>query len=244
MSSDKRTPPAPQPGLPPVTPPSGKFLVELFLVPGLIVGLIVCLLLGVNWLFSGARSPEAFLRRLADPNPEVRWRAASDLSQTLLRDPRLAADAGFALQLAERLQDAVAAAEPAERSFVDRYARPPAPERLKEWRQERQQERNRLEPDRNYIQFLCACLGNCTVPVGAPLLEDLAVRDTGAERAGLALRRRRAVWALANLGENLSRMRAEEQERALAGLDQVLEPFDALPAVEQRRYLTRREAER
>src|SRR5437764_5889104 len=146
MSSDKLPPVAPPPGLPTVSPPSGKFLLELFVVPGVIVGVVVCLLLVANWLFSGSRSPEAFLRRLDDPNPEVRWRAASDLSQTLLRDPRLAADAGFALQLADRLQEALAAAEPAERSFAERFATlPPA---------ERRKERSRPEADRHYIQFL------------------------------------------------------------------------------------------
>jgi hypothetical protein len=218
MSSDKLPPVAPPPGLPAVAPPSGKFLLELFVVPGAIVGAVVCLLLGVNWLFRGSRSPEAFLRRLDDPNPEVRWRAASDLSQVLLRDPRLAADPAFALQLADRLDAAVATGEPAERSFAERFASlPPA---------ERKQERSRLESERNYVQFLCACLGNCTVPVGAPLLEDLAQRDTGAERVGLALRRRRAVWALANLGENVKRfdaLPAPDQEAVLAGLEQAAE---------------------
>ena len=83
----------PNQGLPPVSQPSGKFIVQLFLVPGLIVCLIVCVLLVVNWLFSGPRSPDAFLKRLDDTNPEVRWRAASDLAQVLLRDPQLAQNA-------------------------------------------------------------------------------------------------------------------------------------------------------
>jgi hypothetical protein len=217
MSSEKLPTVSPPPGLPTVSPPSGKFLLELFVVPGVIVGVVVCLLLLANWLFSGSRSPEAFLRRLDDPNPEVRWRAASDLSQTLLRDPRLAADPAFALDLADRLEAAVdegSAPSAAERSFAERFGAM-SPE-------QRKQERSRLEPDRNYVQFLCACLGNSAVPAGAGLLEDLATRESRGERAGLALRRRQAVWALANLGENLKRfdaLRPEEQDAVLAGLE-------------------------
>ena len=41
-------------GLPVVVPPSGKFIAQLFLVPFLIVTLIVCFLLTINWLVGGA----------------------------------------------------------------------------------------------------------------------------------------------------------------------------------------------
>ena len=77
------------PGLPPVAPPSGKFIVQLFMVPGLIVGLIVCILLLFNWLFGGPRSPEAFLQKLDDPNTEVRWRAAADLAAAAASIPEI-----------------------------------------------------------------------------------------------------------------------------------------------------------
>src|SRR5947209_18261178 len=105
MSSDHPTPPA-DPGLPPVTPPSGTMILRLFLVPALIVvGLVGLFLIGpkiANWAgqlvgrsWGEARSGEAFLRDLDDANPEVRWRAASDLAQVLLRNDQLAADVGF-----------------------------------------------------------------------------------------------------------------------------------------------------
>src|SRR4051794_14335236 len=108
MQAETPSPPSTTPaGLPPVTPPSGKFILQLFLVPGLIVALVVGLLLAVTWMFGSARTPEAFLKKLDDPNPEVRWRAASDLAQTLPRDKQLSTNAGFALKLADRLQKAV-----------------------------------------------------------------------------------------------------------------------------------------
>src|SRR5262249_171289 len=38
-----------------------------------------------------------------------------------------------------------------------------------------------------------------------PLLSELALKDKGPEEKGVTLRRRRAVWALANLGDNFKR---------------------------------------
>src|ERR1043166_3099305 len=90
--------PRPDPGLPPVTPPSARIILRDFLVPGLIVVLLVGLfLLGqplAAWL--RARRPDhsarEYLNDLDNSNPDIRWRAAGDLAQVLLRDDRLAAD--------------------------------------------------------------------------------------------------------------------------------------------------------
>src|SRR4029077_21124372 len=105
--SDTATPPPPIPdptkGLPPVTPPSGRHIVQLFLVPGLIVARAVTVLLGFSWLASGSRSPEQILKNIDSTNADIRWRAASDLAQVLKRDDKLAADASFGLRLAEQL---------------------------------------------------------------------------------------------------------------------------------------------
>src|SRR6185312_8694765 len=104
MPSDTPVPPSsngaakPDPGLPTVTPPSGGMFLRLFGVPALIVGGVVLVLivaqpligtatkflLGRAW--GGSRTPEQFLHDLDDSNPEVRWRAANDLTQVLLRD--------------------------------------------------------------------------------------------------------------------------------------------------------------
>ena len=67
------------PGLPPVAPPSGKFILQLFLVPGLIVAGLVLVALGLQWLTGAHHNPEKYLEGLDDPNPEVRWRTAADL---------------------------------------------------------------------------------------------------------------------------------------------------------------------
>src|SRR3954451_11309989 len=74
-------------GLPPVTPPSGRFIAQLFVVPGLIVLFVVMLLVGFAYLANSQSgyTPEYFLRRLDNPNADIRWRAANELAQILNR---------------------------------------------------------------------------------------------------------------------------------------------------------------
>src|SRR5947207_6621873 len=106
--SDTPTPPPPQPppapGLPPVHPPSGRHIAQLFLVPGLIVAGAVTILLGFSWLAGGSRTPQQFLKNIDSANSDIRWRAASDLAQVLKRDEKLASDPAFGLRMVEHLQ--------------------------------------------------------------------------------------------------------------------------------------------
>ncbi|MBV9126305.1 MAG: hypothetical protein JO112_23390 [Planctomycetes bacterium] len=209
-------PPETTRSLPPVAPPSGKHILQLFLVPGLIVVALVFAYLGWRWLTLGWYTPEAFLKKLDNPDPDVRWRAADDLAQVLLRDDGLASNPQFGLDLAERLQHALAEDLSAERSFSER-----AP-RLSD--AERDSERKTLEAQREYVEYLCACLGNFMLPVGVPVLNQVILKENeaGVDPVVLARQRRHAVYALANLGENLQRMDklpAEKQPALLAELD-------------------------
>jgi hypothetical protein len=203
----------PDPGLPPVTPPSGRVMVRLFLVPALIVGGIVGVLLLLNWLLQRSHTPESFLKKLDDPNPEVRWRAASDLAQTLPRDPRLAGDADFALELARRLKRTLEASAGSERAFAAGLKDLPPDEAVRD--------RRKLEPGRNYVRFLCGSLGGFLVPVGVPLLSEVARdRPTDVEPVLVADRRQAALIALATLGQNLRRFdppmrQADDRQRRL-----------------------------
>jgi hypothetical protein len=194
--------------LPPVHPPSGKFILELFLVPGLIVGLIVCLLLLANWFLSSPQTPEAFLKRLDDPNIEVRWRAASDLAQVLPRNDKLAANPELALELAERLQQAVRDGMSDEQALAARLPKlTPA---------EAEVERLKLRPRRDFISYLTLSLGGFMIPVGVPVLRQIAEDDTRPDRMEClphALRRRQAVTALTGLSLQLQRF------DKLSGLD-------------------------
>lgn len=207
---------------PPVAPPSARHIAQLFLVPGLIVTVFLLGYLGWKRFSHSWYSPENFLKKLDNSNPDVRWRAAEDLAQVLLRDDELAADGTFGLHLAERLRGAIDANRPAEKEYAEKLANslktkgprkepPPLPSK-------------ELESERNYIEYLIACLGSFAVPVGAPALCEVATRTDGVEGEAIAHRRVRAIWALANLGDNLQRfdrLTPEQKEKALAGLQQM-----------------------
>ena len=230
MPSDPPVAPLPNgdarrdPGLPTVTPPSGGMFFRLFGVPALIVGGLVLVLivaqpmigklgsfLGRNW---GSASPEQFLRDLDDTNPEVRWRAANDLAQVLLRDDVLASNSVFALQLTQRLRHTLDSSAPFEKAHAEHFA--------KLSRQDEASELKKLDPDRNYILLLTQCLGHFMVPVGAPMLEELAVQESGLDPRALNARRRQSLWALANLGENLKRfdkLPSEQQQEVESQLE-------------------------
>jgi hypothetical protein len=208
-------------------------------VPGLIVVVAIGVLLFAYWLFGGARTPEQFLKSLDNTNPEVRWRAASDLALVLQRDDHLAANATFGLDLAERLNQTRNLVEPAEKAIAERLRKSPRLD--KEFRQRVQDdpqyagpaddlewralltEWNALEPSLNYLLYLSSCLGNMSVPVGAPLLGELALKE-GADDNVLTTRQRlHCVHALAALGNNVGRLEKltpPEREAVLATLEE------------------------
>jgi len=195
------------PGLPPITPPSARFLAQLFLVPGLIVVVAVAILLGFSWLVGLSRTPERFLQDLRNDNPEVRWRAASDLAQVLKRDPVLASNPHFCLDLADLLEESI--------------------------REEEQDARRKpiqsspgavLEPTpaTRFIQYLMNCMGTCNLPVGISLLTQVANTDSGLDPQDLMLRRQSAVWSLANLAARLNQIDqtpADRKKSILEGLE-------------------------
>jgi hypothetical protein len=238
------------PGLPTVTPPSGSMFIRLFGVPALIVGGLVLLLivgqplvgkfsryfLGRTW---GSASPEQFLRDLDNNNKEVRWRAANDLAQVLLRDDALASDSAFALQLEQRLRRMLDSSAPFEKAYAEHFAKLAPDEKARELAQ--------LGPDRDYILLLVQCLGHFMVPVGASVLEELAMQQSGLELRALSARRRQALWALANLGENLKRFEklpVERQEAVLSQLEAAAGEGQVGAAKEALAYLKNRQAGR
>src|SRR5262249_37653187 len=75
----------------------------------------------------------------------------------------------------------------------------------------------------NYIQYLSACLGNFLMPIGVPVLQELATQETDMEPKALYDQRCWAVWALAVAGESCK-------------------GFDKLPAVEQANILSQLQA--
>jgi hypothetical protein len=206
--SENQEPPK---GLPPVEPPSGRFLAQLFLVPGLIVGVAVLVLLGFTWLVGGDADPQRILNRLEDGNADVRWRAANDFMQRLKKDPHLAADPRVALRLTKLLRSALEDLERFEKAFAAGA--------------DDMRDRKTLQEKRNDVEFLSPCLGHMVIPTGAPILCEMAAKTKGLDPKTLSSLRRKAVWSLANLGESLKRydqLSAETTGRVLAALQETV----------------------
>lgn len=72
--------------LPPVEPPSAGFIVQLFVVPGLIVAAIVGVWLLFGKLATGEQDWHSLVVELQHPNPHRRWRGALGLAQMLNAD--------------------------------------------------------------------------------------------------------------------------------------------------------------
>jgi hypothetical protein len=165
---------APDDALPLVEPPSAGFLVQLFLVPALIVGIIVTVWLSFYWLAQLGNDPQASVRALRR-NTEGRWQAALNLANDLrgLGGAKLKADTMLAAELASILNDEVKSGRPVGGSYA-------------------------AEQSRELCVYLCRALGEFTVPEAAGPL----VTHTGdAAEPEIA---QAAVEALAVLATNLA----------------------------------------
>src|SRR5262245_65693742 len=94
----------------------------MFVAPALIVGIVVGGLIVWRCFVGVPPSPSKILHLLDEPNPEVRWRAAAELSQTLPRDPALAQDPEFTLAIVDHLRRAVADNRASEKVRKERLA--------------------------------------------------------------------------------------------------------------------------
>lgn len=205
-------------GLPPVQPPSGRHLVQMFVVPGAIVGGVVMLGLVCSGAFSylfgfgQAQTAQGYIQRLEDANTDVRWRAANDLVQVLKRDNDLACDPALALKLCDVLTRELDGIADDEKRFLERAAKM-SPEETKKAQVQ-------LKSRRDYSRFLAACLASMTIPAGVEPLKQMATM-TGNDAKAVAQTRRQAVWMLANLADNLNRWQslpAARRESVLAAL--------------------------
>lgn len=103
--------------LPPVEPPNAAFLVQLFLVPGVIVAIIVCVWLAFHWLAHLGSDPQAYVKTLRRDN-EGRWQAALNLANDL-RGPgggALKSDESLATELGRILGDEATSGRSGEQS--------------------------------------------------------------------------------------------------------------------------------
>ena len=133
-----------QPSLPPVQPPSGAFILQLFLIPMLIVGIVVMVWLTFSWLAHVGSDPHDLVRDLEKLN-KGSWQKALTLSN-LLRDRNndlLKDDSALAQDLVKVLESELENARM-------------SPERIK------------------LRFFLCHCLGEFRLADGIPSLVKAA----------------------------------------------------------------------
>src|SRR5436190_24030273 len=142
--------PKPDAGLPPVQPPSARFIGQLFVIPGLIILVVVVLFIVSVLLVRREREPNHFLQQLDSSNLDIRWRGASDLAQILKRpEPatlRWKADATFALDLTERLDLAFKRLQTEEKAIAVQVAESTSKDKELLWR--------KLNHDRDHVSFL------------------------------------------------------------------------------------------
>jgi HEAT repeat protein len=174
MADSSRRALSPDDALPPVEPPSAGFLVQLFLVPAIIVGIIVTVWLAFHWLAQLGNDPQAYVRQLRR-NTEGRWQAALNLANDL-RGPggaKLKADPALAGELASILESEVVSGRPTGGGHS-------------------------AEQSRTLCVYLCRALGEFAVPDAAT---PLVARVRAADQPEIA---RAAVEALAVLATNLA----------------------------------------
>ncbi len=135
--------------LPPVQPPSAGFLVQLFVIPGMIVLIIVLVWMMFHWLAQMGNDTESFVRAL-EGKDKGRWQAAVNLSNALRSDKNgtLKNDSQLAGRLAGILSREIKSGEMGEEPIMLRL-------------------------------FLCHTLGEFKVADGKPVLLEAAqtVRD-------------------------------------------------------------------
>ncbi len=205
-----------EPGLPPVQPPSGRFIARLFLAPGLIILVVVLILMGLSY-WNSAREPAYYLAQLDSENTDIRWRGASDLAQILKRSEpatlRWKADAKLALDLAERLDLAFQRLVHDEKAIGAQFAASSDNNKHLLWR--------KLRKDRDYVVYLAGLLAQFRAPVGAPVLCKILNHDASPDLKGNTQQRRLTLWALINLGESLkgfANLPADQQKSVIAAL--------------------------
>lgn len=211
--------PSVNPGLPPVQPPSGRFIIQLFVVPGAIIFTVVTIVLGLSYYGKRVRDPDYFLAQLDSENPDIRWRAASDLAQILKRpEPatlRWKADPKFALDLAERLDAEFKDLREQEKQVAGQIAQSTDVGKQLLWR--------KLRSQRDRIRFLGGALGEFHMAAGAPVLCAIVQNADSPDLLGNTYQRGTALWALMNLGVNLkaaAKIPPEQRQAMVAALNE------------------------
>ncbi len=191
--SDSEQPLAPDASLPPVQPPSAGFILQLFIIPGVIVLVVILVWLAFHWLAHMGSDPTEMIREMRQ-NKANSWQLAYNFSEEL----RLNEDSRSDRQLARELS-----------SFLDQLLNEPLPpseaERSLTGGDLRGQEIVRRG-------FLCKALGEFMLPeVVLPVLMRAAGTHSNDDELRVRLA---ALEAIALLVEN-TREQALAKNKAL-----------------------------
>ncbi|MSQ96686.1 MAG: hypothetical protein EXR98_19330 [Gemmataceae bacterium] len=235
-SAPPNDPGPPGAGLPPVQPPSGRFLAQLFVIPGMIILVLVVLYIGSQMMVSAQHEPAYFLQQLDSDNEDIRWRGASDLAQILKRtEPatlRWKTDPKFALDIAERLDLTFQQLLKKEKAIAAQAAATEDKNKSLLWRP--------LQKDRDRLAYLAATLGEFHAPVGAPVLCAILKHDASPDLQGNTQQRRMILWALINMGvsvNDFAKVPAESRQKLIAGLKDEAAAADVARAARARTAL-------
>ena len=162
--------------LPPVQPPSAGFIIQLFVVPGLIVLAIVGVYLVFGKLATGGQDWKEQVADLRHPNEHRRWRGGLGLAQILTADQGLGANGQ---QLSRNREIAQA---------------------LSDMLSEELKRASQSEPDLKYQAFLASTLGKLDLPeiVVPPLVSAM---QPGIDREV----RKNAIGSIAVMADRFAR---------------------------------------
>ena len=218
------------PGLPTVQPPSGRHILLMFVVPGTIVACLIGVMLLFTYGCSARRSSgrrALHSRRSTSGNGRcAATSAADDLAKALPRDKNLAADAGFRPRSwrTGSNEPGPQQRDPPRKHVAERLGQQKTDQALaaKELKKLRgEADFQKLERERTYIQYLTGALGTMSVPVGVPVLRQLAEQESGLEPKVLA-RRWRTVFALAARPDAGERLQSKYDPMPDIAKDQIL----------------------
>jgi hypothetical protein len=232
MSKATPTPPSvsAEEMLPPVQPPSASFLIQLFVIPGLIVLLMVLVWMLVNWLPQMGNDAETNIKAL-DGSGANRWQAAVNLANLLRGDKNgeLKGNPDLAAKLADKLGHELDAGRTSEDAVLLRVYLATA---LGEFQVDaglpvlvraiREDEPTDVQPSLRVAatRAVAVLSNNLRRTTGKPITDGDAVAAViEASRADGSLLRSTAAFALGELGTSA----AEERLRVL--LDDVTHPY-------------------
>jgi HEAT repeat protein len=145
---------SPDDALPPVEPPTASFIIKLFVVPAVIVVVVLCVVLGFNWLAQRGGNAYSYVAAI-EGDARNSWQAAHDLAMLLPGDKRLQSDP----QLAKRLSD-----------VLIRRVKSGPPKREKKIIQDRVVDKDdrKLGNEAGLRVYLATALGHFAIPEALP----------------------------------------------------------------------------